>query len=341
MEEKVNAECEILKKAIRRLRPFVRCLPGAAPRSKVLQPLSGQASWLMDVNFVGFAMGEKWTAGKRVKGKPCLKIYVHRKVAKAKLLKNLRIPVQFYCDLWGERILTDVEEWRGFPVAQAKTIQPGMKIGIPLATGGTLGLIVKRRASGDSAALSCAHVLAPHGAADKGKAAEQPSAEFGSIPANRFGQVLDFTEIRSTGVNSADAAITSVNTGVTADPSIPDIGMPSGILDIRPEHFLDASRLVVVKPKSAFSGQTEGRIEAHNGSIRVRFENMGITASFDNVVVYGALTTAGDSGSAVLAKGTRLVAGLHMAGHSASGKALFMPIRAVLDRFQVDLVTSP
>src|SRR3989338_1369451 len=135
--------------------------------AKILKVLKqSETKLLKKSKVVGAGIGEKITDRKRT-GKMCLKVYVERKVAKERLLKNDLVPPTI------SLVETDVEEVGKIrPLAsnrmKARPARGGASIGHFKITAGTLGCLVKDKKTGKTLILSNNHVLANSNQAKKG-----------------------------------------------------------------------------------------------------------------------------------------------------------------------------
>lgn len=290
-----------------------------------------------DVNLVGVGIGEKVTAGKRT-GLLALKVLVAKKYPKRRISRSDLLPTAF------DGMPLDVEGVgyaRKFPIPQRGRHRPvigGISLGLELDEvgyrfAGTLGAVVVDRDKGRTLyALSNNHVLADENRARRAADVVQPGTLEGVAAGNRIGTLsrcepLVFANRR----NWMDAALARFNRGVAARAAILGIGPPTGA---------GAPRLhQLVRKSGRTTGLTEGVIRA------VRFDVFNIEydqgmVRMDDVVVIegvgGAFSRPGDSGSAVVDAGGRVVA-LLFAGSDLVTFAI--PIRRVLRRLRVRLTS--
>ncbi|MBN2044153.1 MAG: hypothetical protein JW757_03955 [Anaerolineales bacterium] len=239
----------------------------------------------------------------------------------------------------------------------------GVSIGHPAITAGTLGVVVRDRATGRRLILSNNHVLANSNDAEIGDPIIQPgSADGGQISLDTIAHLERFEPIRYStepGVCSAaklyadignffasllgsshrvdtiqqqdetnriDAALAlPINDGDVLD-EILDIGVVSGVVE--------ASLGMQVRKTGRTTEFTTGQVNLIDATVTVSY-GVGRTALFEGQIVAGAMSQGGDSGSLVVDANSNQAVGLLFAGSNAT--TIFSPIQDVLDTLQVDL----
>jgi hypothetical protein len=240
----------------------------------------------------------------------------------------------------------------------------GVSLGHYMITAGTLGCVVRDRATNVRLILSNNHVLANSNDASPGDAILQPGPvdsgspaadtiatlerfcpiDFGSEPggcslAGAYASLgnaiaallgskhrLDVSRLDPQATNLADAAVARpINDSDVLD-EILEIGTVQGTLD--------ATLGMPLRKSGRTTGFTTGEVTLLNATVNVSY-GAGKTARFENQIVAGAMSQGGDSGSLVV-HGTELKAvGLLFAGSNQS--TIINPIQAVLDCVQVSL----
>ena len=311
--------------------------PGAQSMQRVLE--QSQEELLKKANVVGVGIGEKITGGLPV-GRPCLKVYVEKKLKKSKLAKSDLVPLEL------SQIETDVEEVgkirplaHGFPrlrreasaVRRANTarIRPalgGVSIGHYKITAGTLGCLVRDKKTGRSFILSNNHVLANSNSAKKGDIIIQPgAADGGKTPEDRIANLERWVEIDFTGAgNLVDSSLAAPVSEEVVRPEIASIGAPRGVSKARLK--------MLVQKSGRTTGHTFGEIKDVSATMRISYGRK--SALFRSQILTTAMSQGGDSGSLVLDRKNRAV-GLLFAGSNLV--TLCNPIQEVLKLLEVTL----
>lgn len=291
-------------------------------------------------NILGIGVGEKVTDGRRIEGTLCVKFYVRRKLAKARIPTRHVIPPSLSFETVGAEVLTDVHQLAGRPLLHAgpriRPLQPGAEIGSFRGSFGTLGLFVKRPGTNRPLILSCYHVLADFGQGQGNDFIEQPLDGLGPInPENVIGRLIEPTiPVDPDGENEIDAALATIEEGVNLDRAILQIGQPAGVNDLSHQDFASISQMNLARTGAATNLQG-GTLDSVRATLAVLDENSGRNVVFKNVVVYNATCQAGDSGAAVLEKDTNRAVGLHFGGTGPQG--FFIHIQTIFDKLNVEL----
>jgi hypothetical protein len=309
-------------------------------------------------NVVGVGLGYKVSQGVST-GELSLIVSVTRKADVSALAAEDLVPRAL------EGVKTDVVEtgrlraldlgprdrWR--PV-----VPPGVSIGHYRITAGTFGCLVRR---GDEVfILSNNHVLADVNRGQPGDAVLQPGPADGGTPDDRIATLADYVPIdfgtseaecpyatllaktlnyvagalgsshqlqavkKTAGVNRVDAALARPLSPDLVKNEILYIGAPTGVGE--------ATLGTEVQKAGRTTGHTQGFVTQIDATVRIDYE--GPSALFSGQIVAGPMSQGGDSGSAVLDMGKRVV-GLLFAGSDAA--TIFNPISEVLTALNVEL----
>jgi hypothetical protein len=302
--------------------------------------LARPSNWAWESDIYAVAIGEKTADRKPQHGEFCLKFFVRRKLAKARLRAAERIPPRLKLPSIGGDVLTDVEEMASMPVAHAgqifRPVRPGASVGNFRGSTGTAGLIVKRVGTAAPLILSCSHVLALGGRANAGDPIEQPVHFNGTVNTNRVGTLTPFfTTLDPSVINDVDAAVATLDQGITADPAILDLAAPTGISDPFDPLAPNLAAIPLVR-SGATTGKQMGSIAGLRAKVKIQMPVLGgQVVVFRSMVLYNTHSEGGDSGAAVLDARDNSVVGLHVAGDGGLGT--YLPIRQVLDALGVEL----
>jgi hypothetical protein len=301
---------------------------------------------------VGVDINEKTKGGKPT-GELSIVVYVEQKRPRNAVDKAHLIPAEI------EGIPTDVQEERIelFPAFVAvadvaplvdatkyTTIHGGISMGpcrsvhleppdVPAAGDyifvGTLGAIVKDRATQAVMGLTNFHVACVDNAWAAGNTMAQPGrVDGGSCPADVFA-----TLTRATLSEHVDGAVVSVNTSKTTDCVIEEIGGVKG--------QAAAALNMAVRKRGRTTGLTYGKVTSIDASVSIPYGDGLGTHTLKNQVRIAADTAKsamfsdhGDSGSVVVTDDNKVVA-LLFGGSNVATYA--NPIQFVLDELSVDL----
>jgi hypothetical protein len=285
--------------------------------------------WRLQPEVQGFGLAQRTVCG-RPTGERTLKVYVAKKRPRAKVQAPVPPTV---ATPWG-RLPIDVEQVGRLVPQSGATVGGGSGIrhrDDPQELG-TLGCLVRKRSAPDQVfLLSCSHVIALSGVAKVG----DPILRIGKGDPSTDAPIATLTDwYRFTDAmpNAMDAAIALV-TSDSVSPVIDHFGLPTGI-----GYFVTPGMSVQLSgAKSGFVGSTiwddnfilQTDITLDGGSEPLRFRDQ---------VSCDVYTTNGDSGAAVLNSFGRVV-GLHFYGSTEC--SVFTPIRPILERFDVDVITTP
>lgn len=320
-----------------------------------------QAALLAKPNVIGLGIGLKAVAGRRTE-RLCLATLVRRKLPRAALEAEALIPDQV------DGIPTDVVEAGEVRALAGRTtrLRPapgGVSLGHVLVTAGTLGCIVRDRATGEALILSNNHVLANGNQAEPGDPILQPGAiDGGQEPADvlaaleRFGEIQFMRQpatcpvarglVRAANALAAWAgfhhrleawredplAVNRIDAAV-ARPLVEGDVLPE-VLDIGPVRGTRPAELgLKVRKSGRSSGLTSGEIIVLDATITVGYGES--TARFSGQIVTTAMSQPGDSGSVLVESGGPRAVGLLFAG--SDQVTLHNPIEAVLSALAVEL----
>ncbi len=289
-----------------------------------------------DPNILGFGVGPKITQGSR--SDVCLVFFVRRKLPKSRLRDLVKVPKYLSLDTLGMRVLTDVQEWGGPPVAHG-SLSSGASIGDLAGNSGTMTLAVQDSSTGNPLILGCSHVLARCGAAQPGDQVESPADPSSNPRPNVVGRLVRFTAIDpQSSDNEVDAAVAKPNDGVLPLNNIPGIGSVSGIRDLTLEG--DSVIGLKVQKFGAATGLQTGTITNIHVSTSIVYHQLSGDPSVDfiELVEYDGVSKEGDSGAAVLdTTNPPNVVGMHIAGRPDGTASLFTHIQYVFDGMQVNI----
>jgi len=313
-------------------------------------------------NVVGVGVGYK-IRGRQVTDELCVVAMVRRKIPKAGLDPQALVPGAI------NDVPTDVVEVGDLvalksPTDRWRPAPGGVSIGHFKVTAGTLGCVVRDRASGTRLILSNNHVLANSNAANVGDAIVQPGTldggfvpddviahlerflpiQFGTAPpACQFGvsvvkaansvleaigsaHRLEFYQTYPSAVNQIDAALARP----VGDQAVLDEILKVGAVGDSTEATLGMS----VRKSGRTTGLTSGEITVLNATVDISY-GMGLSARFENQIISTPMSQGGDSGSLLVASDALKAVGLLFAGSQQA--TVFNPIGAVLEGLQVDL----
>ncbi|MEX2174306.1 MAG: hypothetical protein WD872_08090 [Pirellulaceae bacterium] len=336
-----------------------RFLKAAAPAVAVGARALREATVLAPrQNVVGVGVDEKYVDGIPT-GVPVVKFLVRSKVAPSALTKSELLPARV------DGFETDVEE-TGPIVPQAKKksppqaiaasnprtrlrpLQPGSSIGFrhpddEFVMAGTLGLLVKD-AAGKKYLLSNNHVIAfengvlADGTTRRGLAAGAPTFQPGLLDSGRtghdqVGELARWVKLRADRDNNrADAAIARLAPQVAATRDILQIGSPQGTAV--------AERDMIVHKFGRTTSYRAGRVTSVEFDVLVPYE-VGDVMFSEQIAIRGLggsrFSDSGDSGSAILERGTNQVVGLLFAGATNGSLTFANHIADVLQQLKIKL----
>jgi len=309
-------------------------------------------------NVVGVGLGYKISRGVST-GELSLVVSVTHKVDPSALDAEDVVPRAL------EGVKTDVVETgvlRAFQGPRDRwrpVVPPGVTVGHYRITAGTFGCLVRR--GEERFILSNNHVLADSNEGQEGDAILQPGAadggtsddrvatladyvplDFGTVPpecsiaelsarllnyvAGALGSQHRLQPVKQTeGVNRVDAALARPLSPDLVSNEILYIGVPAGVGE--------ATLGTEVQKTGRTTGHTQSTITQIDATLRIDYN--GPSALFTGQLVAGPMSQPGDSGSAVLDMGRRVV-GLLFAGSDAA--TIINPIDAVLSALSVELV---
>lgn len=312
-------------------------------------------------NVVGVGVGYKVQRGKRT-NEMCIVVLVSKKLPLQALNPSALIPKSY------EDVDTDVIEVGEIHAHQERTdrwrpIPGGVSIGHYKVTAGTMGCMVRDRASNERLILSNNHVLANSNDAAVGDAILQPgTADGGRVELDLVANLERFQPIQFTveppscsiamlitrilnkiaellgsrhrltaiqqnpqAINSMDAAVASPLNGIEISDDILDIGVVGGTAP--------ATLGMRVRKSGRSTGFTTGQITVIDATVDVNYGQSA--ARFENQLISTSMSAPGDSGSLLVAQDSLLAVGLLFAG--SDQVTIFNPIQEVLDGLKVYL----
>ena len=141
---------------------------------------------------------------------------------------------------------------------RVRPLRPGLSVGHPDVTAGTLGGFVRRPGTDGLLVLSNNHVLADSDAATEGDPALQPGVADGGTDADRIGTLAAFVRLDADPGNLVDAAVAALDAGVAADPT----AYPGGALRDTVAAVDEVDPEELVEKVGRTTGHTRGRITA-------------------------------------------------------------------------------
>jgi len=310
-------------------------------------------------NVVGVGIGYKEASKKRSE-ELCITVLVRRKLPVDALPPTALVPGEL------EGVKTDVIEVGDLRALQARTdhwrpIPAGVSIGHYLITAGTMGCVVRDRATNEKLILSNNHVLANSnqaregdpilqpGVADQGKVesdivarlerfapisfnVEPPTCEIAkglAAISNRIAQMLgsshrlEARKENSAALNQVDAAVAKPVLGVGVLDEILEIGIVGGITP--------AKLGMRVRKSGRSTGFTTGIITVMDATVDVNYGDRD--ARFEKQIITSGMSAPGDSGSLLVAENALLAVGLLFAG--SEQVTIHNPIENVLEQLQV------
>ena len=303
----------------------------------------------------GYAVGHKIRGGERT-GQIAITVFVNQKLGLRRLPisnripKAIRLPSERTADGFLE-FVTDVQTARFAALEYTSRMRPapsGVSIGHVNITAGTLGGLVRDRATGNVVILSNNHVLADSNEGTAGDPVLQPGpADGGTSPGDEIATLTRFVPIdfSSGGQNRVDGAV--------ATPLNPNDVVWS-TLDIGPE--TPKTRRVVgesdlglfVQKTGRTTEHTQGFVQALFATVQVKYDLFKKATFVDQIIVSQgaseeAFSNGGDSGSLVYDADSRVI-GLLFAGsqgtESEAATTIVNPINYVMSELNVELLAS-
>lgn len=299
---------------------------------------------LADPNVLGFGVGPKIVCEERVPEEFCLVFFVRKKLPKSRLRRLIAVPKHMFLTTTGVKVFTDVQEWRGLPVAHSG-VSAGDSVGDVSGNSGTMTLAVADNATGEPLILSCSHVLALCGQGNVGDEVDSPANPASALGPNTVGRLLRFTKIDpSSTSNAVDAAVAGLLPGVTLSNNITGIGKPTGIRDLTLEGDAIVNTVDVQTRGIATGQRTQGTVRNLHVTAPITFHQLpgDPSAYFVDLVQYDAPSLDGDSGAAVVDTTVPPnVVGMLIAGLPDGSASFFTHIRYVFARLQVRFWSGP
>lgn len=313
-------------------------------------------------NVIGIGVGYRETAG-TLTDDVSVVVLVQQKVAPVALSAEALVPREV------AGLRTDVREVGEIRAQQARTDRwrpapGGVSIGHYRISAGTLGCIVRDRATGDRLILSNNHVLANSNDAAPGDPILQPGGADGGVnPQDVIARLERFVPIHyntapgTCGTASAvahlanavailigsqhrlqpyqlDQQASNVVDAAVARP-LDDASVLDEVLEIGEPHGTTEPLLgMAVRKSGRTTGFTTDAITVLDATVTVSYGG-GRSARFENQIITGPMSQGGDSGSLLVAGETQEAVGLLFAGSDQT--TIHSPIGFVLDHLEVDL----
>jgi len=313
-------------------------------------------------NVVGVGVGYK-VSDSQVSDEISVVVLVSQKVPKSSLSSKSIIPQEV------NDVRTDVLQVGELRALQARTDRwrpapAGVSLGHYRITAGTLGIVVRDRASGERLILSNNHVLANSNLATLGDPVLQPGpldggqlgkdiiarlerfqpVHFNTAPAtcnlaklyawlgNKLASSLgsrhrlQITQTNPMASNQIDAAVARpLEDGAILDEDL-EIGLLEGV---------SAPRLgMMVRKSGRTTGFTSGAINVLDATVVISYGSEH-SATFENQIVTTPMSMGGDSGSLLVDNDAPLAVGLLFAGSDQA--TIHNPIQPVLDSLNVSI----
>jgi hypothetical protein len=313
-------------------------------------------------NVVGVGVGYKVRGGREAQELSVITL-VERKISKDGLDPGALVPRQV------NGVSTDVVE-----VGELRALQSpkdrwrpspgGVSLGHFRISAGTLGVVVRDRATSVRLILSNNHVLANSNDAQPGDAILQPGgADGGKVDDDtiamleRFVPILFNTEGGQCNVAAGYAHLGNVIAAILGsshrvepihvNPQATNLVDAAVARPVNDEDVLDEILVIggiegtrpgelgmPIRKSGRTTGFTTGEIVAMEATVNVNF-GAGRIATFEGQFVAGPMSQGGDSGSLVVAGDSPHAVGLLFAGSAQT--TIFNPIQPVLDLLEVEL----
>lgn len=298
-------------------------------------------AWFRQSNVVGIGLGQKLRRG--VFAGRALQVFVRRKRPLSTLEPSLQVPGEIDGRPLGiqAKLPVDVREvgeqrTESFMVVSRPAL-PGYNVGDESGASGTIGCVVRDRVSGALLGLSCAHVLAPDGAA-RGATIYVPSLseaeDRGVLGEAEMGTLA---RVAPMGFTLADGA-TNVDAATFAPTRPDDLSARVATLGTKPAGVRrTVAEGVRVRKIGSISGETHGTVQTTVCTVKMPVSDAsGMTreALFLDQIGVTRFTDAGDSGALVLDESNRAV-GLHF--FATDALSVCQPVQRVLDALECDL----
>jgi hypothetical protein len=267
-------------------------------------------------NVVGVGIGRKIKRGRLLK-RPCVRIYVERKIARDALPSRAILPDAI------SGIETDVIETGRFRAhangaqKRLRPARPGCSIGFQFPDptlgdlmAGTLGAVVE--ADGRRYILSNNHVLANENALPIGTPIFQPGLlDGGKVASDSIAKLARFIPLDPAAHNTVDCAIALFDDDAMAQGAIlPKVGK------LKTPDPIDAVEGMAVEKTGRATGYTTGSVFDVSATITVQFD-LGLLTFADQVLIRGdggPFSDGGDSGALVVDQKSGRATGLLIGG---------------------------
>lgn len=287
--------------------------------------------WRQQIRSVGIALKEAGSSSRTnlAKDTLCLQFTVEKKLPTGRIPTEFRIPKYIPLHHLGARILTDVIDQEGQPIAQS-TAGGGRLAAQNLGGAGTVTAIVVDQQLRPFA-LGCAHVLAPPALAVREAPVESPPDRNTSSLNNVIGGLFGWTTLIPGGSQDLDAALVAIPANqVAIVTTLPD-GSSFGPVVTKSDEL----RAQIGMFRGTVGGWAGGTLLQINVTRSIPFPGIG-EIIFSGLLKSALPNAAGDSGSpVVLANGLRALS-MHIAGDNVN-TTWSVPLVNVLSKLRVRL----
>ena len=289
--------------------------------------------WWEHENVVGLCVARKERNG--IVGRTCVQVLVEKKMPRNNPDRRHEVPESLTCPAFGRELLTDVravgKARLDALMTATRPARPGYDVGNELGGAGTLSCVVRDRKTGTRLGLSCAHVIAPAGAASVGASVgatvycpSLTNAEdldvLEEAPIGRLYRIAPLSFSADDAAANVDAATFEPDDASLLDARIAQLGVTPKGINARPTVGLRVHKV------GAVSERTHGCVHAIGLCAKIPYHD-NRWATFVNQIGVTSFTRPGDSGSLVLDEAD-LAVGIHFA--SFDGMSLCTPMQRVL-----------
>jgi hypothetical protein len=303
------------------------------------------ARWWKQRNVVGLGIGHKLKAGRR-RGL-ALVVFVRRKLDRERVSRDRMVPSELGGSPLGIRGSIPVDVRKAGPARVEALIdvnrpaRPGYSVGNRVGGSGTIGCVVRDRATSARVGLTCAHVLAPLPTSQPGDHVLVPSladAQANQVLSRARIGVVD--RILAPGFDDSDIP-TNLDLATFRPFSASALNPAIAILAKRPAGIAAGTPVgLAVQKVGASSEVTTGQVRFVHVVFWIGYPTPAggeVQAGFQNVIGISHFSDPGDSGSLVLTEDRKAV-GIVLG--STPEFTICLPIQRALDALGCDLVTA-
>ncbi len=286
-------------------------------------------------NVVGVGVGYRYRRN-AVTEEPAFIVYVEKKLAPGDISARHMVPKQIN-GLEADVVEIGRVRMLGSRTVRARPCRPGVSIGHHKSTAGTLGALVRDKATKQLMILSNNHILANCSCvrevrAETGDPILQPGPYDGGKQEDRIGTLYRYVPLVKNAAgyrrfkveNTVDCALAKLDRNGDVEPEIMDIGGTGEISEAGPGDRVQKS--------GRTTALTKGVVQSIDTTLQVEM-SAGVWIWFAEQIVTNMPSQPGDSGALIL-KENRDVVGLLFAG---SGKlTVFNRISNVIERLAIE-----